>query len=194
MKGPRRSRTNEDPVGPTVLVSERLFGVRSWQLAVDDDGVFRLRGFYESARWKKDGKTTWARCRLDLQNDKHKAPDGRCSCGLYALHPWNADHCDYIHRPASSGALTVVGLVEAWGRVQLHPEGFRAQYARPREIALIGVDATSPYGRIVQEIASDHLAQLIVVANVAELKRVCLQRGLGLTRATVASLLKAEAA
>lgn len=192
MKAPPRSRTKEDPVGPTLLVSERLFGVRSWQLAVDDDGVFRLRGFYESARWMKDGKTTWARCQLGVQKRGHKAPDGRCSCGLYALHPWNADHCDYIRRPASSGALTVVGLVEAWGRVQLHPEGFRAQYARPKEIALIGADATSPYGRIVQELASDHRAELLVVADVADLKKVCQQRGLGLTRATVASLLKAE--
>ncbi len=87
-----------------------------------------------------------------------------------------------------------MGLVEAWGRVQVHPEGFRAQYARPKEIALIGADATSPYGRIVQEIARDHRAQLLVVADVTELKKVCRHRGLGLTRATVASLLKAEAA
>ena len=94
MKAPPRSRTKEDPVGPTVLVSERLIGVRSWHLAVDDDGAFRLHGFYESARWKKDGKTSWARCRLGIQKKRHKAPDGRCSCGLYALHPWNADHCD----------------------------------------------------------------------------------------------------
>ena len=193
MKAPPRSRSNEDPVGPTVLVSERLFGLRSWQLAVDDDGAFRLCGFYESARWKKAGKTTWARCPLGPQKHKHKAPDGRCSCGLYALHPWNADHCDYIHGAASNGPLTVVGLVEAWGQVQLHPEGFRDQYARPKEIALIGVDAASPYGRIVQELASDHRAKLLIVAHVAELKEVCRRRGLGLTRATVASLLKTEA-
>ena len=192
MKAPPRSRTKEDPVGPTVLVSERLFGVRSWQLAVDDDGAFRLHGFYESARWKKDGKTSWARCRLGIQKKRHKAPDGRCSCGLYALHPWNADHCDYIRRPPSTEPLTVVGLVEAWGQVQLHMEGFRAQYARPNAIALIDMDPTSPYGRIVQELARDHRAQLLTVADVAELKRVCGQRGLGLTRATVGSLLKAE--
>jgi hypothetical protein len=192
MKAPARSRTKEDPVGPTVLVSERLFGVRSWQLAVDDDGAFRLHGFYEPARWKKDGKTTWARCELGIQKDRHKAPDGRCSCGLYALHPWNADHCEYIHRPASSEALTVVGVVEVWGRVQLHMEGFRAQYARPSAIVLIDMDPTSPYGRIVQELARDHRAQLLTVADVAELKRICWQRGLGLTRATVVSLLKAK--
>ena len=40
----------------------------------------------------------------------------------------------------------VVGIVEAWGRIELHEDGFRAQFARPHTLALIGAPRESDIG------------------------------------------------
>lgn len=49
----------------------------------------------------------------------HRAPHHECECGLYAR---------YDHEPSWNNV--VWGLVTAWGDVELHADGFRAEYAR----------------------------------------------------------------
>ena len=190
MKGPPRSRHRSDPIGPTVLVAERLHGVRSWELGVDEGGAVRLCGLYRSDSWQREGRTSWARCRPSQgTRSRHKAPHDACDCGLYALHPWNVQECEYVKRAGCGDGLTVVGLVEAWGKVQLHQEGFRAQYARPVALALIGAKRESSYGRLVANLATDHLAELVEVADVPALTGLCADRDLGLSEQAVRSLL-----
>lgn len=188
MKGPPRSRNRSDPIGPTVLVAERLHGVRSWELGVDEGGALRLCGLYQSDPWQREGRTSWARCGPN-QRMRHKAPHGACDCGLYALHPWNVQECEYVKPAGPGNRLTVIGLIEAWGKVQVHPEGFRAQYARPAALALIGTTRESSYGRLVANLAVDHSAELVEVACVPALTGLCAERGLGLSEQMVRSLL-----
>lgn len=62
-----------------------------------------------------------ARCLKEPRVTGHVAPMRRCSCGLYAL----SDHCD--RRLHADGQA--VGAIAAWGDIELHATGFRAQHA-----------------------------------------------------------------
>lgn len=60
--------------------------------------------------------------------DKHAAPAPSCDCGLYAYHR--------MPEAWTEGTLKghVGAVVNAWGRMEVHREGFRSEYA---EIALL---------------------------------------------------------
>jgi hypothetical protein len=191
VKAPPRSRSKQDPIGPEVLLPQRLQGVRSWKVIVTSSGDFELTGWYGSYPWQRHGQTTWARCGAAFgSRDRHEAPDGRCSCGLYALHPWNAGECDYLSPQSLTEDVAIIGVVEAWGRVQIHREGFRAQFARTNAFVLVGPSADSPYGRLTAQLARDHRAALLRVRDLEGLIAHCRQENWGLSRPTVASLLQ----
>lgn len=54
----------------------------------------------------------------------HRAPDPNCSCGLYALYDAGGGR-----RRVNVSADRCLGAVRCWGRLVLHPEGFRAEFA-----------------------------------------------------------------
>lgn len=57
---------------------------------------------------------------------QHVVPDLNCVCGIYAKHqPDNYSSSGYVS-----------GVIEAWGKVQLGSEGFRAQKARIVALAM----------------------------------------------------------
>lgn len=64
----------------------------------------------------------------------HEAPDPECDCGLYAWHDMPGD------TPAGSGVTRVLGAIVARGAVEVHQDGFRAQFARPVLFAYGGDD------------------------------------------------------
>ena len=97
-------------------------GVRAWSLS--DDLELRGRGIGSSEAWAADGAPTQAVC-LD---GNHRAPRSGCECGLYALHP-QARISEWVESFMTEG---VAGVVEAWGRIELHEVGFRAEFARPK--------------------------------------------------------------
>jgi hypothetical protein len=100
-------------------------GVRAWSLS--DDFELRGRGLGSSEAWAADGLTTEAAC---LHHD-HPAPDPGCGCGLYALHP-RARSSEWADSFLSIRSGAVAGVVEAWGRIELHEVGFRARFTRPK--------------------------------------------------------------
>ena len=100
----------------------RIEGVRAWSLS--DDLELRGRGIGSSEAWAADGAPTQAVC-LD---SNHRAPRSGCECGLYALHP-QARISEWVESFMTEG---VAGVVEAWGRIELHEVGFRAEFARPK--------------------------------------------------------------
>lgn len=59
----------------------------------------------------------------------HRSPEPRCQCGIYAHHRLS----DAL-RQASLGPRYCAGAVCSWGRLVIHKEGFRAEFA-----ALIGL-------------------------------------------------------
>lgn len=95
---------------------EPLVGYRAWRLAED-----------ELVPWSAGLAGTWtpgvnqARCLHAANDPRHAPPVADCSCGLYAL----ADVDDDRLRPDSEA----VGAIVAWGDVEVHAAGFRAQYA-----------------------------------------------------------------
>lgn len=118
------------------VFSECVIGYRSWRLAdwvlapvsygdpwrpginravckVDDTAL----GLYSRMLGRE---TTTAPAR-------HKAPHQNCRCGLYAYHDL----------PANSEGV-VVGAVAAWGDLQVHCNGFRAEHAQI--VALVEAD------------------------------------------------------
>jgi hypothetical protein len=195
MRG-RHPNQAAEPAGPPVLVAGRLIGVRRWELVVDDAGALRLRGSWGGV-WQIDGKTTWAQCRrrgADATARQHRdsAPAGSCCCGLYALHPWKVVGDHHLAPGPGDSGLAVHGVIEAWGEVQLHHEGFRAQYARPRYLVVFGSGESTDYGRLVAQLADSHHAELLEVADPEALVAYCRRRELGLGRSTVRSLLGGE--
>ena len=61
----------------------------------------------------------------------HRAPHHACECGLHALHD----------PPQGVPGATVSGAVLAWGRIETHANGFRAEYAEP---VVLGYDREQP--------------------------------------------------
>jgi hypothetical protein len=63
----------------------------------------------------------------------HPAPHPGCDCGLYALHA-----PEFMSRWHQGEPLMVHGAVLGWGRMEVHHEGWRAQYAQPVMLAFDG--------------------------------------------------------
>lgn len=115
-----------------------VIGFRAWQLGVIQDidiaehyGVDLLSAGAGQMIWRP-GKNT-AKCRgydktrgaalpppgERIETKPHFAPTPDCGCGLYAYHE--------IHR--LHGGI-VFGAVAAWGKMEIHRVGFRAEHAR----------------------------------------------------------------
>ena len=198
MRGPSRSppAADEHPFVPLpkVAVPGRLHGIRLWHLSVDAEGAARL-GSGEK-RWRTDGECTWAECiagrghrRIAGRGQRScvRPPVASCTCGLYAMHPPRLG--TWLHLYGSGGDFRIAGIVEAWGTVQIHRGGFRAQYARPVALALIGFPRASDFGRLVEDLAIRHRAELLEFDYHAELANHCARNGIGLCTVAVEELL-----
>lgn len=58
----------------------------------------------------------------------HVAPAADCTCGFYALHDPTDERLDFYTRPRAT-SLPAVGAIAAWGDMEVHRTGFRAQFA-----------------------------------------------------------------
>ena len=159
----------------------RVRGLRSWRIVPGPAGQLRL-GALNGELWERGGPTR-AICRGRRRHAEH-APAGDCQCGLYALHPWAYKSTEWTR-----GGLSVFGTVRAWGSLQLHAEGFRAQWAEPATLFLVGAPRRSEYGRLLVDLAAAHGAEVWEVAHMGEALRRCSSEGIGLARRTVRSLL-----
>lgn len=55
----------------------------------------------------------------------HRAPGADCGCGLYGLHDG-----EMLIAKGTNGPADILGAISAWGRLEVHADGFRAEYAR----------------------------------------------------------------
>jgi hypothetical protein len=172
--------------GEAPVVPGRLYGLRAWTVG----GGTRLGSLAQEGSWAKGSKATKARC---AAGRGHRAPDHNCGCGLYALHP-TVRECqssfDKARRAAQAGGTNgdVFGVVAAWGEVELHESGFRAEYARPHAL-LLPADHSDGYARRVRALAASHDAEVWEVDSGHQLHRRCVEQNLGLSEAAVAELL-----
>lgn len=106
------------------VLQGEIVGRRAWVLRVRD-GRLRGVGYGSEVAWRPG--VNQAACLVH----RHRAPHHNCNCGLYAFYDASMVllHC-------------VRGLVSAWGDVEAHVDGFRAQYARIA--ALVDDPGTAP--------------------------------------------------
>lgn len=68
--------------------------------------------------------------------ERHPAPAPGCNCGLYGWHEFQQEWLDGGLGAQYEG-LALIAAIRAWGKMEIHRTGFRAEYA---EVALLGFD------------------------------------------------------
>lgn len=164
---------------PPLFVGE-LAGLRVWPL---ESGQLRAAGW--DVTWPDRGRVMTATCSLGAAHD---APAPDCTCGIYAWHP-RPSSAEEVFAECSRGANRVAGIVAAWGAIEVHRTGFRAQHARPVAFVVERRRAGPGYRRRVRRLAARHAAQVLVVDSPADLYDHCLANGLGLRETAVEELL-----
>ncbi|PWU25066.1 MAG: hypothetical protein C5B48_03175 [Candidatus Rokuibacteriota bacterium] len=93
---------------------EPVVAFRNWRVV---DG--RLRSVYEPVFWLDPMQR--ADCLSDRRGQAHHdAPASGCTCGLYASHQPDHEFPTIDHRG-------VAGIVTAWGNIEVHADGIRAE-------------------------------------------------------------------
>lgn len=154
---------------PAALTGD-IVGFRQWQVlpvgehgyelyaagrvAIQVSGMFVSHGpgDRDRHRWRR-GQFTEAICDMRRHPDV-PAPVHGCTCGLYAKHERISDY-DWI-----SGRF-VSGLIQAHGQVEVHHDGFRAQYARPVALFLLPEPAGRVHNLAAREIAQSWELELV---------------------------------
>ncbi len=172
--------------GETTLVPGPIYGIRKWSTHWRGDRPV-LRAAVQGGRWKGGGEPTKARCRFAKED--HDAPDPHCGCGLYGVHPARYEEWakSRFGVPDLDPGSEVLGVIEAWGRVELHRDGFRAEYAKPHAIVRIG--GTGVGG--TRAIAERHRVGHLSFDSTAELLSYCESHGLGLSEGSIRDLVPA---
>lgn len=129
-----------------------VVGFRRWLI---EDGLLRSTGAGK-AIW--DPGVTVAECETGRDKtdpddapapEPHTAPGADCGCGIYAYHEPGIRRPDAMSRAmnglmrslASGGTVSarpieVAGAIAAWGGMEVHRDGFRAEKARVVALAL----------------------------------------------------------
>lgn len=156
------------------LIAGTLHGLREWRV---ERGALTLRSgdFDDPTEWEPHGQWTRAVCgRPRLGAHAHAPPGRECACGLYAYHP---DRATARSAFVAAKMGKVVGVAEAWGRVEVHVDGFRAQFARPHTFVRVpGRDARAE----IEEIAAHHRAHVLSVSDGEELYEHCRREHFGI--------------
>jgi glycine cleavage system H lipoate-binding protein len=100
---------------------EAVVGYRAWH--IEDDGLLRPWTF-TALPWQPGANR--AVCARDV---RHAPPVADCMCGLYAL-------TDPGDRRLDFRADQAVGAIAAWGDLEVHRTGFRAEHACVTALAL----------------------------------------------------------
>lgn len=107
-----------------------VVGFRAWRIVGD-----RLHSPYIPCLW--DGRVMHAVCYpanrsltrgVGWKDEPHESPHPDCQCGVYAYHaPGTQRWYGEWH--------WVEGVVSAWGRIEAHRDGLRAEHARIEALA-----------------------------------------------------------
>lgn len=102
-----------------------VIGFRAWNLSGN-----RLKPIAAGNDVWRGGAEVRASCG---HGKLHRAPAHECDCGFYAWH----DFTPMKEEARGGGTRKVWGAVQACGRMEVHEDGFRAEYMRP---VLFGYD------------------------------------------------------
>jgi hypothetical protein len=121
----------------------KVIGFRNWKAYFEEDGSYNLRGEYYSRGLWQPGVNRAVCLYSDPLIRTLRAcdsPGNECRCGLYAMHDLqntmgrlDLTEMEMFKEPRTY--ISVSGIIQAWGKMELYQDGFRAEYATP--IALI---------------------------------------------------------
>lgn len=166
-------RELERPAGGAPDLTAKVIAFRSWEL--DKDLRLTSTG-HGNLRWLPGAQRATCKAQGDHPNARrarfgrkrpstgHQAPDKDCSCGFYALHDW---------REAAAMAYQggyIVGAVAAWGKIEVHGSGIRAEWI---EIVALAVPEpaliTDPeLAGKAKQLASDYGVDLVGLTSIAD--------------------------
>jgi hypothetical protein len=151
---------------------EPVLGYRVWRVR---DGL--LHPWCQHGPWLP-GEPEPARCLST--GTTHAAPASGCHCGFHALNSLDAKLGSYSVRDYATSADGrhmgvfgrvqgwvgwVAGAVVAWGRLEVHANSFRAEYAKP--VAVI----RGPNERMCHEVARRYSCALVPIEDVEAIAR-----------------------
>ena len=117
--------------GDPLVVPGVIHGLRSWTL-IRDGASWRLGSVGAHSLWPSDRHID-AVCTAGRD---HPAPAPGCTCGVHARHPFGepaSEFAEELREHDTSWALDdyfVHGVIEAWGPLEIHHDGFRAAHGR----------------------------------------------------------------
>lgn len=134
------------PLSPSPDYTHTITAWRGW--IVDDDGNLGALG--TTFEWEPRRA---ARARCKVASGSHYAPNLSCSCGF-----WSFKSRELLTEALSTYAtdVDVIGEVEIWGRVIECENGWRSEFAYPKELWLLdeGLESLSwKYGVKVRRLA-----------------------------------------
>lgn len=118
--------------GITMITAWRAWGV------TNNAGEWRLKALGKNHIWEPK-KRLEATCEASKQ---HPAPQKECTCGV-----WSFKTLDVLIPALNAYTVKVFGNVSLWGRIIETENGFRAQFAYPKELWLLD-DAMEELGFI----------------------------------------------
>ncbi len=81
----------------------------------------------------------------------HPSPESKCTCGVYA----HKNSVNVTSTKEKDGTPIVFGEVSLWGRVFVHSDGYRAEFAYPRRLMIVE-DVEDNYQRLADELSSTY--------------------------------------
>jgi hypothetical protein len=163
----------------TPLVPGPICGLRTWRVA-GPPGEERLIGSQRPTPWPEWGAVLDAECSA---TPPHSPPGATCTCGLYAWHPTLA-----AARRVCGVRREVPGIFEAFGAVEVHADGFRAERGRPHALVL----QPGRNARLLGRLADTYDVELLRLDGPKALVAHCHERGLGLSQEVVEELVGTE--
>jgi hypothetical protein len=116
------------PYPPVPDLMEPVHAFRDWR--VSPEGLTSPR---TGVAWSSRELAAECRPRTpeDLVRPAHRAPGRDCSCGIHAyFRPgYETSKVDF---------LGVTGIITAWGEIEVHHEGIRAEFARVEALGMYG--------------------------------------------------------
>jgi hypothetical protein len=159
------------------LFTAPIHGVRTWEVVPSPEGEPMLCGWAVSQVWPpgEPYRATCAATRFrrvpahGRVREPHLAPHPRCTCGIYAMHPSRLDARRELARKLDRcETCGVIGAIEAWGRIEVHASGFRAERARPVTFFRCG-GALEPSRGEIEQLAAAYGARIVELEDPREL-------------------------
>jgi hypothetical protein len=132
------------------IIGWRVWGIVPWE-NVEGRKEPRLTALAGGWPWPP-GRATEAVC---ISTQHHDAPKVKHECGVYALR--NEDEARQLAAPTIVEREYAIGRVSLWGRVVEHERGYRAQFAYPYAITVVGRETTARAIRDLYAVDVEHV-------------------------------------